>query len=66
MMRVVSEMIDLDRGMMNLNFHPDLAVNMAVESVPCLVLIKEGSIVDKIYAFHSVPFLLERINRIQT
>lgn len=64
MMRVVAEMSDLDMGMMNLNFYPDLAINMAVESVPCLLLIKDGSIVDKIYAFHSVPFLLDRINEL--
>ncbi|MCQ6279000.1 thioredoxin family protein [Bacillus sp. EB600] len=65
MMRVVAEMSDLDMGMMNLNFYPELAVNMAVESVPCLLLIKEGIVVDKIYAFHSVPFLLEKINELK-
>jgi thioredoxin-like negative regulator of GroEL len=63
MLRVAAEMIPSEIGMINLNFYPDLAIKLEIESVPCLVLLKEGRIRDKIYAFHSVPFLLEKINQ---
>lgn len=66
MLRVAAEMIPFEIGKINLNFYPDLAIRMEIESVPCLVLLKNGSITDKIYAFHSVPFLLERMNQLKT
>lgn len=61
MLRVAAEIVHIEMGMMNLNFHPELGINMEIESVPCLLLIKDGTIKEKIYAFHSVPFLLEKI-----
>jgi thioredoxin-like negative regulator of GroEL len=66
MLRVVGEMIPFEIGMINLNYNPDLAIKLGIESVPCLVLLKGGDIADKIYAFHSVPFLLEKINQLKT
>jgi thioredoxin-like negative regulator of GroEL len=62
MLKVAAELIPFEIGMMNLNYHPELAVNLGVESVPCLLLVKDGIEIDKIYAFHSVPFLLEKIS----
>jgi thioredoxin-like negative regulator of GroEL len=62
MLRVTAEMIPFEIGKINLNFYPDLARRIEIESVPCLVLLRNGSITDKIYAFHSVPFLLEKMN----
>lgn len=64
MLRVAAEMIPIEIGKINLNFYPDLALRMEIESVPCLVLLKNGRIANKIYAFHSVPFLLEKINQL--
>jgi thioredoxin-like negative regulator of GroEL len=61
MLRVTAEMIPQEIGKINLNFYPDLAIKMEIESVPCLVLLKNGRITDKIYAFQSVPFLLGSI-----
>jgi thioredoxin-like negative regulator of GroEL len=66
MLRVTAEMIPFEIGMVNLNFYPELAIRMEIESVPCLVPFKNGSITDKIYAFHSVPFLLEKVNQLKT
>lgn len=48
-------------GKADLNYLQDLAVEYAIESVPCLLIQKDGELVEKIYAFHSVPHLLERI-----
>lgn len=62
MLRVIQELVEYECGMMNLNFYPELAINLEVESVPCLLLIKEGKVAEKLYAFHSVPFLIDKIN----
>ncbi|WP_353854618.1 thioredoxin family protein [Bacillus sp. Bos-x628] len=45
----------------NLNYSPGLAKGFEIESVPCFLLFKEGKIVQKGYAFHSVPYLHEMI-----
>ncbi len=61
MLSIVEELVEVDMGKMNLNFHPDLAVNFKIESVPCLLLIVDGRVAETIYAFHSVPYLMEKI-----
>ena len=38
-----------------------LAVDYEIESVPCLLIQKDGIVQHKIYAFQSVPYLLEKI-----
>ena len=44
-------------GKMNLNFFPDMAVKYEIESVPCLLIFKEGKWINKVYAFQSVPYI---------
>ena len=61
MLQVVEELEDIQIGKMNLNFHPELAVDFSVESVPCLVFLHNGTVKETIYALHSVPYLLERV-----
>lgn len=61
MLGVVEEIVDIEIGKMNLNFYPGLAVEYAVESVPCLLFIREGEVVETLYAFRSVMNLLEKI-----
>ncbi|MBL4954882.1 thioredoxin family protein [Neobacillus sp. YIM B02564] len=63
MLGVVEHLVEIEMGKMNLNYYSDLAEKLVIESVPCLLLIRNGEIVDTIYAFHSVPFLLEKINK---
>jgi thioredoxin-like negative regulator of GroEL len=62
MLRVIQELVELEIGIMNLNFYPLIAADLAIESVPCLLFIKDGKAAEKIYAFHSVPFLIDKIN----
>jgi thioredoxin-like negative regulator of GroEL len=64
MLEVIEEMVDMKIGKMNLNFHPEMAKGFEIESVPCLLLIKGGKRIEIIYAFHSVPFLYEKIKLI--
>jgi len=62
MMEVIVAMKpDLPIGKADLNYVEDLAVDYQIESVPCLLIQKNGEVVHKIYAFHSIPYLLERI-----
>jgi thioredoxin 1 len=52
-------------GKMNINFFPNIAEQYEIESVPCLLLFKEGQLLNKIYAFQSVPYvysLLKELN----
>ncbi|PLR79316.1 thiol reductase thioredoxin [Bacillus sp. V3-13] len=53
---------DVPIGQANLNFVPEFAEILTIESVPCLVIFKNGKIKEKLYAFHSVPYLVEKIN----
>ncbi|WP_080844202.1 thioredoxin family protein [Cytobacillus gottheilii] len=46
----------------DLNYMPKLAEQWNVESVPCLVFVQHGDATEKIYAFHSVPYLLEKMS----
>ena len=66
MLNIIEQIVEVKIGKMNLNFYPDLAKNFAIESVPCLLFIKNGLIVETIYAFHSVPYLLEKIKQYLT
>ncbi|WP_223591968.1 thioredoxin family protein [Neobacillus bataviensis] len=63
MLLVVEELIEIEMGKMNLNFYPDLAVDFAVESVPSLLIVQNGVVMETLYAFHSVPFLLDKIRQ---
>ncbi|MEH7374880.1 thioredoxin family protein [Neobacillus drentensis] len=63
MLQVIEQLVELDMGKMNLNFYPDLARDFAIESVPCLLFVQAGKIKETLYAFQSVPFLLEKIKQ---
>ncbi|WP_053360479.1 thioredoxin family protein [Bacillus sp. FJAT-27251] len=64
MLEVVQKLYPkLPLGKADLNYMPGLAEGLEITSVPCLLLISGGEIVEKIYAFHSVPFLHEQIQQ---
>ncbi|WP_201714326.1 thioredoxin family protein [Rossellomorea arthrocnemi] len=48
----------------NLNYLPQFAEELSIESVPCLLLFKDGEEMERIYAFQSVPYLYETLNKI--
>jgi thioredoxin 1 len=63
MMDIVSVMKpELPIGKADLNYIQDIALDYEIESVPCLLLTKDGVIREKIYAFKSVPDLIEKID----
>lgn len=62
MINVIAAMqSDLPIGKADLNYIQQLAIDYEIESVPCLLIAENGVVVEKIYAFHSVPYLLEKI-----
>jgi len=64
MLSIVEELIDdIPIGQANLNFEITMAHDYQIESVPCLLIFEQGKIREKIYAFHSVPYLYEKINK---
>lgn len=64
MLNVVEQLYpDMDMGKVNLNFMPEFAEQFEVESVPCLLFVKDGAVEDKLYAFRSVPFLHEKVKQ---
>ncbi|GEN83285.1 thiol reductase thioredoxin [Sporosarcina luteola] len=63
MVEVIAAMkTDLPIGKADLNYVEDLAIDYEIESVPCLLIQEGGKVVHKIYAFHSVPYLLEKLS----
>ena len=64
MLQVIEQLVELDIGKMNLNFYPDLARDFEIESVPCLLFVEAGKVRETLYAFQSVPFLLEKIKQL--
>ncbi|MCA0971738.1 thioredoxin family protein [Halobacillus litoralis] len=47
----------------NASLNPDLMDHLQVESVPCLLITENGDVVEKIYAFHSIPHMYERVSK---
>lgn len=61
MLHVCEQLIDGDIPQINANYAPELMHLHQIESVPCLLIQKDGELTEKIYAFQSVPYLLEKI-----
>lgn len=60
MLQVINETIpNLQLYKCNLNYFPDIAIKYEIESVPCLIIWKNGEIAKKIYAFQSVHYLYD-------
>ena len=59
MLTVISNLVP-DRNIFscNINLVPDLAHKMMIKSVPCLLVIENGLVEKEVYAFHSVPHIL--------
>ncbi|WP_345243801.1 thioredoxin family protein [Pontibacillus salipaludis] len=50
---------------LNAAIHPDFMNHYEIESVPCLLIVQKGMILEKIYAFQSVSYLYEKVNQYQ-
>lgn len=64
MMEVTEQVVkNMPIGKANLNYMEQLAFDYEIESVPCLLIAEHGKIVEKVYAFQSVPNLFEKLDR---
>lgn len=64
MMEVTEQVVkDVPIGKANLNYMEQLAFDYEIESVPCLLITEKGQVVDKVYAFQSVPNLFEKLDK---
>ncbi len=66
MLTVVKQLLpDLPSGKADLNFLPEMAGRFEIESVPCLIVLENGEVLEKIYAFQSVPYLYEKLKELK-
>ncbi|GIN95105.1 thiol reductase thioredoxin [Siminovitchia terrae] len=63
MLEIVEEMTGGIFGKADLNYMPDLAIELKIESVPCLLILQNGLPAEKVYAFRSVPNMLGIVQR---
>lgn len=66
MLTVVEQLLpDVASGKADLNYLPEMAERFEIQSVPCLIVLREGEEQEKIYAFQSVPYLYEKLKELQ-
>lgn len=53
---------DLQIGKADLNYIQEIAETHEIESVPCLLIHRPGQPAEKLYAFQSVPYLLDKLS----
>lgn len=64
MLKVIEKLLPgLPLGIANINYLENLALDLKIESVPCLIVSENGKLTDKVYAFKSVPFLYEMLKK---
>ena len=67
MMEVVEKLFpDYSFAKADINYHKDFAYQYEIKSVPCLLIFHKKELKDKIYAFHSVPFIYEKLTQYQS
>lgn len=63
MLNVVETMLpDIVLNSCNINLMPDIAQALQIESVPCLLAVRQGRILEKVYAVRDVTFLYDWMN----
>ncbi|MBO3066109.1 MULTISPECIES: thioredoxin family protein [Staphylococcus] len=61
MLDIANDILKLPTIKMDLNFHPDFSQSYEIQSVPVLLVMSKGEEQKRIYAFQSVPYLLENL-----
>lgn len=65
MLQVVEELLPaVNYKKINLNYSPELATKLEIQSVPCLTILKNGEVIKKIFAFQSVEYLYHELSSI--
>ena len=61
MLKIVQETLKFKFYSIDLNYHQEWVQQEQLMSVPVLLLIEDGEIVDRIYAFRDVSYLFEKL-----
>ena len=61
MLDIANDILQLPIKKVDLNFHPDFSKEKEIMSVPVLLVMNKDKEENRIYAFQSVPYLLENL-----
>lgn len=61
MLDIANDILKLPIIKVDLNFHPEYSQEHEIQSVPVLLVMSKGKEIKRIYAFQSVPYLLENL-----
>lgn len=65
--RMLEVLEEMQQGMAlyacNMNMAPKLAQDWKIESVPCIVFLQDGKVLEKLYAMQSVPVLYDKFKQ---
>lgn len=61
MLDIANEILQLPVKKIDLNYHPKYSERNKIMSVPVLIVMNKDIEIDRIYAFQSVPYLLEKL-----
>lgn len=61
MLDIANDILKLPLTKIDLNLHPDFSQQYEIQSVPVLMVMSKGSELKRLYAFQSVPYLLENL-----
>ncbi|WP_251943243.1 thioredoxin family protein [Staphylococcus sp. Marseille-Q5304] len=61
MLDIANDILKLPITKIDLNLHPDFSQEYEIQSVPILMVMSKGQEQKRIYAFRSVPYLLENL-----
>lgn len=63
MLDIANEVAQLPLEKRNLNFYPEFSQQFEIQSVPILLIMKNDQELERIYAFQSVTYLLEKLKK---
>jgi len=67
MLTVIQQLLpNISAGKADLNYMPAIAERFEIESVPCLIVLNQGEVQEKIYAFQSVPYLYDKLKNLES
>ncbi|KIX90299.1 thioredoxin [Staphylococcus microti] len=64
MLDIVNDIVQLPITKVDLNYYPTFSQEQEIQSVPVLLIMKRDQEYERLYAFRSVPFLLEKIKKV--
>lgn len=64
MLDIANQVTQLPINKSDLNFYPAFCKEYEIQSVPVLFIMKQDKVIKRIYAFQSVPYIVENIQKV--